>query len=250
MIAPEVFTLPDPARLVRAAAEQVVQTLRGAQAERETASLVLTGGSTPRPLYGLLATDYAHAVDWHRVRVFFSDERFVPHDHAASNYRLAKETLLDPLGLPPAHVHPFPTDQPSPEAAARAYERALRAVFDDAPAFDLVLLGMGSDGHVASLFPGGPEVGERDRWAVVAEAPAGAEVRERLSLTLPVLSAGRTVLFLVSGAEKREAVRAVFESEAETPPAERVGARERLLWFLDAAAYDVDAASSAGTSVS
>lgn len=251
MIAPEVFLLPDEPRLVRAAAEQVVQTLRAALKAREEATCVLTGGSTPRPLYRLLATDYAHALDWARVRVFFSDERFVPPDHAASNYRMAREALLDALPNPPPRVHPFPTELPSPAEAAHAYERTLRGVFGDGgPRFDLVLLGMGSDGHVASLFPGGPELAERERWAVASEAPAGAEVRERLSLTLPVLSSGRTVLFLVSGAAKREAVRAVLRSERETPPAERVGARERLLWFLDAAAYDEDAAGSAAPSVS
>lgn len=234
MIAPEVFTFPDPKRLARAAAETVVEVLRHALTERGRADLMLTGGSTPRALYELLATDYAHALDWRTVDVFFSDERHVPHAHEDSNLRMARETLLDGL-VPPERVHPFPTAS-TPEADARAYEQTLRAHFGDEPAFDLMLLGMGEDGHIASLFPGIAALDETERWVVATEAPAGMPVRDRLSLTLPVLNAGRVTLFLVAGEAKRDAVAAVMRDPDRSPPAEHVTARERLLWYVDEAA--------------
>ncbi len=236
MIAPEVFPFASPVRLARAAAETIVETLRTAVTERGRASFGLTGGSTPRPLYRLLAAEYRSALDWQQVHVFWGDERHVPHDAADSNYRLAAETLLAGLPVAEAHVHPAPTGG-TPEADARAYEQTLRAFFGDRPAFDLVLLGMGADGHVASLFPGSPALGETERWVVATEAPPASPVRERLSLTLPVLSAARTVLFLVAGEQKADAVGAVFRDPDRSPPAERVGAQERLLWFVDEAAY-------------
>lgn len=168
--------------------------------------------------------------------VFFSDERHVPHDHEDSNVWMARESLLDGL-LTPERVHPFPTGS-TPDADARTYERTLREHFGDEPSFDLVLLGMGEDGHVASLFPGIPALDETERWAVATEAPPSSPVRDRLSLTLPVLNAGRVTLFLVSGEAKRDALAAVLRDPDRSPPAERVTARERLLWYVDEAAAD------------
>ncbi|MEM1041862.1 MAG: 6-phosphogluconolactonase [Bacteroidota bacterium] len=234
MIAPEVFAFASPVRVARAAAETVVETLRAALAARGQASLVLTGGSTPGPLYRLLAASYPDALDWEHVHVFWGDERHVPHDHDDSNARFAREALLDGLAVPDAQVYPVPTGG-TPEADARAYEQTLRAYFGDeaTPAFDLVLLGMGGDGHVASLFPDSPSLGEAERWVVATEAPPASPVRDRISLTFPALGATRTVLFLVTGAGKAEAVASVFSDPGRTPPAGRVGAQERLLWFLD-----------------
>ena len=239
MIAPEVFTFSDASSLALGAAEVVVEKLRAAVAERGAAALMLTGGSTPRALYQLLAADYGHALDWSAVQFFFSDERHVPPTDRDSNYRMARETLLDALAVPRAHVHPFPTAG-TPEADARAYEQTLRDHFGEAPAFDLALLGMGEDGHVASLFPGIPALDETTRWVVATEAPPGMPVRDRLSLTFPVLNAARTVLFLVAGEAKRDALTAVLQDPDRSPPAERVTARERLLWFVDEAAAGTD----------
>lgn len=235
MIAPEVFTFPDIQALARAAAEEVVQTLRAALEARGEASLVLAGGSTPQPLYRQLAQCHANALEWKRVSVFFGDERFVPPDDEQSNFRLAAETLLAGLAFDAERVHPVPTTAGGPEAAAQAYEERLRACFGEEPAFDLVLLGIGEDGHTASLFPDSPALEERARWVVATEAPPSAPVRERITLTLPALSAGRTVLFLASGEGKRAALDAVFRDPEQTPPAQMVGARERLLWFVDEA---------------
>ena len=232
MIAPEVFTFDDPQRLARAAAETVVEVLRAAIAERGRADIVLTGGSTPRTLYELIASDYADALDWAAVDVFFSDERHVPHDHEDSNFKMAHDTFLGSL-VSDERVHPFPTGS-TPDADARSFERTLREHFGDEPVFDLVLLGIGEDGHVASLFPGTPALDETDRWVVATEAPPSSPVRERLSLTFPALNAGRVTLFLATGERKRDAVAAVLRDPDRSPPAERVTARQRLLWYLDA----------------
>jgi 6-phosphogluconolactonase len=237
MIAPEVFTFASTARLSRAAAETVVETLRAAIQRHGRATFVLTGGGTPRPLYQLLATDYRNALDWPRVEVFFGDERHVPHDDADSNFLMARDTLLDGLPLSPDRVHPIPTGS-TPEADARAYEQTLRGVFDGSvPAFDLVLLGMGADGHVASLFPDSPALDETERWVVATEAPPSSPVHDRVTLTFPAINAAHTVLFLVAGESKRDALAAVLRGPEDAPPAERVEARERLLWYVDDDAY-------------
>ena len=233
MIAPELYVFSGATRLAHAAAETVIETLRAALTQRGRASFVLTGGSTPIPLYRLLAADYRGALDWERVDFFFGDERHVPHDDDDSNVRMARETLLDGLHLSPDRVHPIPTSG-TPEADARSYERTLRAYFDGAlPAFDLMLLGMGADGHVASLFPGSPALDEAERWVVATESPPSSPVRDRVTLTFPALNASRTVLFLVAGASKHEALAAVHRDPSDAPPAERVEAQDRLLWFVD-----------------
>ena len=233
MIAPEVFTFSSATRLAHAAAEVVVETLRAALAVRGRAALVLTGGSTPGPLYRHLAADYRSALDWERVDVFFGDERYVPHDDEDSNFLMARDTLLDGLPLSPDRIHPIPTGA-SPEADAHAYEETLRAYFGDGPpAFDLLLLGMGADGHVASLFPGSPALDERDRWVVATKSPPTSPIRDRITLTFPAINAARTVLFLVAGASKHDAFAAVHGDPGDAPPAERVEPRDRLLWFVD-----------------
>ncbi len=237
MIPPEVFTFASPVHLARAAAETVTETLRTAVAERGRASFVLTGGSTPKALYQRLATHYHDALDWQRVHIFWGDERYVPPDDDDSNTRFAHETLLDDLPIPDTQIYPIPTSD-TPEADARAYEQMLRDYFGDGPpAFDLVLLGMGGDGHIASLFPERDALNETERWVVATDAPPTSPVRERISLTFPILNAARTVLFLVSGESKADAVHSVFRDPDRSPPAERVGAQERLLWFVDEAAY-------------
>lgn len=244
MIAPELFTFSSLSRLAHAAADTAVETLRAALDERGQASFVLTGGSTPIPLYRLLAADYRHALDWDRVDVFFGDERHVPHDDEDSNFRMARDTLLDGLPLSPDRIHPMPTGD-TPEADARAYEETLRDYFGDGPpAFDLLLLGMGADGHVASLFPGSPALDETERWVVATQSPPTSPVLDRITLTFPAINASRTVLFLVAGASKRDALAAVHSNPGASPPAEFVEARNRLLWFVDdAAAGDLDRTS-------
>jgi 6-phosphogluconolactonase len=225
--------------LSAAAAARFAAAARAAVAARGRFAVALAGGQTPRALYALLAGAAGAAVPWPEVEVWFGDERCVPPDDAASNFRLAHETLLAHVAVPPAAVHRIRGELPAP-AAADDYERALRAAFADGRTFDVVLLGVGGDGHTASLFPGAPTLDESRRWAVAAEAPPSAPVTARVSLTLPALAAAREAWLLCAGAETRDAVRAARRALADPAaprgPAARVRARERTVWMLDRAA--------------
>jgi 6-phosphogluconolactonase len=171
--------------------------------------------------------------------VFWSDERFVPDSDPLSNARMARLALLDHVPIPPGHVHPIPTATAGPEDSAQLYEGELKRFYgadtlDPArPLFDLVLNGMGDDGHTASLFPGSPALAERDRWAVAAEAGMDPRV-PRVTLTFPVLESCRASVFLVSGAGKRETLRRVLSGE--DLPAARLKPQGPLIWFADEAA--------------
>jgi 6-phosphogluconolactonase len=204
-------------------------------------TFVLSGGSTPRKLFSLLASDkFVSRIEWARVEFFWGDERCVPPDHPDSNYRMARESMLDLLRVDPARVHRMRGEDP-PERAAAAYESMLHEFFgmgpaEPPPAFDLVLLGMGPDGHTASLFPGTAALDERERWVAANRSPDGMP---RLTLTFPVLNAAANVLFLVSGADKAERVQQILERApgADALPASRVRpSRGQLEWMIDRAA--------------
>jgi 6-phosphogluconolactonase len=222
----------DPAALARLAARGVARPAGDAVRVRGRFLWSLAGGATPRAAYALLAEPGA-AVAWDRVEVFFGDERCVPPDHPDSNYRMAAEALLSRVPLAAGKVHRIRGEDDPAEAAA-AYEAELRALArGEVPRLDLVLLGMGPDGHVASLFPGSQALGERRRLAVAVERPAGRGV----TLTLPVLNAARAVAFLVAGVEKAERIREILTGEADPlVPARLVRPTGDLLWLLDEAA--------------
>jgi 6-phosphogluconolactonase len=231
----EVF--PDREQLIRAAAEHVVRLASSAIAASGKFSLALAGGSTPKPLYTLLASEsYVTRIDWQRVHVFWGDERCVPPDDPQSNYRMVKETMLDAVPIPSGNVHRI-RGEDEPETAALAYEQELRTFFGDSAAFDLVVLGMGDDGHTASLFPGSPAVTERERW-VVAQHVAHVSMW-RITLTPVAINAAKNVIFLVSGSEKADRLREVLESprRPEVLPAQAIQPiHGRLLWLVDQAA--------------
>ncbi len=237
----ELRSFAGPRELAESAAELLARTAARAVRDRGAFKLVLSGGNTPRALYARLAEPpFASRIPWEKVQVHWGDERFVPPQHEQSNYRLAAETLLSRVPVPADHVHPIPTDAPTPEQAALSYAGTLRALAAEQgrspPCFDLVLLGLGSDGHTASLFPGGPECAERERWCVASRAPEGAAVLERITLTLPVLNAARCVLFLVSGTEKRQTLQKVLRpapGEERRYPAQLVRPAGELLWLAD-----------------
>jgi 6-phosphogluconolactonase len=242
MGAAELRILENGEELAREAADFVVwvgeQALRSAGAFR----LALSGGSTPKTLYALLAGPaLAGRLDWRRVSVFFGDERCVPPDHADSNFRMANDTLFKPLKLAGARLFRM-RGEDEPEQAARQYEENIRKEFNaPAPAwprFDLILLGLGDDGHTASLFPGTPALGERQRLVVPNRAPQGT--KQRITFTAPLINQARTVVFLVSGRSKAPALKAVLEDRAADPerfPAKLVQPETgRLIWFLDRAA--------------
>ncbi|GAO02397.1 6-phosphogluconolactonase [Anaeromyxobacter sp. PSR-1] len=223
----------DPAGLARAAAEEVARRAGEAVAARGRFAVALAGGSTPRALYEVLADPAAPwrgRVPWARTEVWFGDERCVPPDHPDSNYRMAREALLDRVA--PAAVHRIEGERPPAEAAAR-YEAALRrdAEPDGAPPrLDLVLLGLGADGHTASLFPGSPALDERARWVAAPFVPAvGAH---RVTLTLPVLERARAIAFLVSGAGKRAALGRLLAAGPPAIPAARVRPLDGALLVL------------------
>jgi 6-phosphogluconolactonase len=195
----------------------------------------LSGGSTPRRLYELLAQA---DVPWDRVHWFWGDERFVPPDHADSNYRMAREALLARAPVPSANIHAIPTEGLSPEEAASAYERTLQRFYGadvlvrERPLFDVTLLGLGEDGHTASLFPGHPALGEERRWVL---AVRGARKEARITLTYPALQASRETAFLVTGAAKKDAL-ARARAGDRTIPAGRLRPVGGLHWFIDRAA--------------
>jgi 6-phosphogluconolactonase len=222
----------------------MAQVAARAVADRGRFTVALSGGSTPRRLYRLLSdvqASFRAQIPWERTHVFFGDERHVPPDHPESNYRMAHEALL--AHVPAASVHRIQGEESDPARAAAAYEAELRRFFELSdpgaapPQFDLVLLGLGPDGHTASLFPRSPALEERRKWAV------GVFVERlrahRITLTLSVINRAREVLFLVSGAEKAEALARVFAhaTGAEPLPAARVRPESgTLLWIVDRAA--------------
>jgi 6-phosphogluconolactonase len=225
--------------LTRAAAEEVARAAERAVAERGRFTLALSGGSTPRPLYRLLASDpYRERLPWSAIHLFWGDERHVPPDHADSNFRMAREAMIDHVPVPPGNVHRVAAEDPDARRAAAAYESELRSFFGlapgEQPAFDLLLLGIGPDGHTASLFPGSPAVNESDH--VVVAPWVEAQRTFRITLTPPALNRGRLALFLVSGEDKADALHAVIEGEREPDryPAQVVEGNR--LWMVDRAA--------------
>ena len=234
----EVVIVPDPESLAHEAAERFAHLAREAAELRGRFGVALSGGSTPQALYRLLALEpYYSQVPWAQVHLFWADERSVPPDHPGSNYRLAYEALIAQVRIPADNVHRI-RGELAPDAAARAYDRDLLRFFGGLqPRFDLVLLGLGSDGHTASLFPDSVALEETERLAVATTAFYGNRPAERVTLTLPVLNAARQVLFLVSGADKAKIVLAALADGGQVLPAQRVRpAAGMLTWLLDAAA--------------
>lgn len=239
--APEIRVCEDADDLAHEAADLFVWAGRQAIAASGRFRVALSGGRTPRDLYAALRDPaLAGQLDWSRVEFFFGDERGVPPDHPESNFALADEGLFQPLRIPAERVVRMPGETTPAEAAAAEYETRLRRAFGDEPwpRFDLVLLGLGEDGHTASLFPGTAALQERTKWVTAGLAPTG--VRSRITLTVPVLNRARTVLFLVTGAAKAPIVRVLLEGpgrEAARYPASLIRPESgRLIWLLDRAA--------------
>ena len=234
---------PDIDALSRAALEELLRDLREAIARRGRGALALSGGHTPEKMYALWATTekYRSETDWNRVHLFWGDERYVPQSDPLSNYRMTREALLARVPIPAANVHAAPTDLPTPEQAAAAYDQELRKFFGSVtPAFDVTLLGLGPEGHTASLFPDSAALEEKESW--VAAVRVAAVPPDRLTFTLPVLNSSRNTYFLVAGENKRTilaALRAEPDSRPSVYPAGRIRPADgRVLWYLDQAAAD------------
>jgi len=236
---PHVRVFADAAEVARAAAGRFAELAARSVAERGAFSVALAGGNTPRSVYELLAgSEFSEKIDWPSVHVFFGDERAVPPDDAESNYRMASEALLSRVRVPPANVHRMKGEGDA-AANARLYEDELRAFFGDAawPRFDLVMLGMGDDGHTASLFPSTAALEERRAW--VAANWVEKLGAWRVTLTAPAVNAARNVLFLVTGAGKAARLREVLRARRDPArlPSQLISPADGALeWFADRAA--------------
>lgn len=229
-----VETFENPEKLAEAAARSFVEKAARAIAERGRFAAALAGGSTPKATYEVLARDHVSNVDWPNVHVFFGDERTVPPDHEDSNYRMAREVLID--HVPVGSVHRMRGELPPDEAAA-SYEEDLRAFFEEEPpVLDLVMLGIGGDGHTASLFPETSALEVTDRLVVANPVPKLGTTR--ITLTAPFLNAAREVTFLVAGEDKAEALKEILEGAADPReyPAKLVRPSGDPIWMVDRAA--------------
>jgi 6-phosphogluconolactonase len=230
-----VEVVADPPALAHRAAEWMTET---ALAAKGPLRIALSGGSTPKALYSLLASDeFRDRFPWQQVSWFWGDERFVPYDHPESNYRMAREAMLARVPVPPQNIHPIPADG-TPEEAARRYEQILHEAYGapileaTRPFFDIMLLGLGADGHTASLLPGEKVLDERDRW-VAAVSHGRPEVR--ITMTYPVIESSQHVVFLVAGQEKAAILQKIRTGGSQAPAA-RIRPAGELLWFVDRAA--------------
>jgi 6-phosphogluconolactonase len=232
---------PDLDALSREAASLIEQTANAAVSQRGRFAMALAGGRSPRTLYRILAAESGSRIPWEHTHLFWGDERSVPLDHPDSNYRMVARSLLSGITIPEGNVHRVRTER-GPRGAAGSYERMLRRFFDangqgeSALTFDLVLLGVGSDGHTASLFPDDPGLDGDRRWVRAVRAPAGVVSRRRVTLTLPAINRSRHAVFLVSGSNKRPVMKAILDDPAPAAspyPAARVRAAGTTWWLMD-----------------
>jgi 6-phosphogluconolactonase len=232
----EILISPDANRLAERAAEFIVTLAE----IHHPFTIALSGGSTPRALYSLFASEaFSSRINWNDVQFFWSDERCLPPDDPESNYYLARTTLFDHAPIPAANIHRIKGERPPSEAAAD-YEGQLRAYFGggDFPRFDLILLGMGDDGHTASLFPHSPALSEQTRWVIQNHVPA-AKPPWRITFTYPLINAAHNVAFLVAGAGKAHRLKQVLQGPPtpEALPSQFIKpAQGELYWFVDEAA--------------
>ena len=228
MPSPTPFLYESAAAAAHAGAQQVAEALREAPDDVPLA-LGVSGGSTPAPLYRALADE---DVPWHRLQVFWIDERFVPSTDERSNERLVREALLNRVPIPAANIHPVPTHLPTAQAAADAYDATLRRVLGDQGGLTVAVLGVGEDGHTASLFPGQP-LDHPGRRAVHTPAPDTSPVRDRITVTRELIADSSTAFFLVTGMKKQDiVVRCLCDVESVLPAA-KVHARDETIWLLD-----------------
>jgi 6-phosphogluconolactonase len=233
----------DAEHLARRGADLFSRAARESTDQQGRFAVALSGGSTPRPMYRLLAREpYLSDIPWHSTHLFWVDERVVPFDHPDSNFGAAKKDFLDHVPIPPDQLHPMPA-WARPEEGAALYRTELKSFFErfgggDYPVFDLIYLGVGKDGHTASLFPGQASLEESRAW--VLSVKGGDPDVFRLTLTLPVLNRSKRIIFLVSGEEKASILRSLFEERGSPLPARKVSPLDgRVTWLLDRAAVSL-----------
>jgi len=237
----EIAVCPDAAALAAAAADRIVTASREAIRRAGRFTFVLSGGSTPERTYARLAqSPHRESIDWSLTWLFFGDERFVENDDQRSNYRMAEQALLKPLAIEPSHIFAIPTGLGAPDQCAARYESMLRSYFKLSPAsdflqFDMILLGLGDDGHTASLFPGKPALDEKTAWVMWSPPGTLPPPVDRITFTFPLINSAREVLFLVSGAAKAEVLKEILESppDVHKHPASGVRPAGKLTWLVD-----------------
>lgn len=227
--------------LSEAAAEEIVTQALASVAEQGIFSLVLTGGQTPGLLYEIFGSEpFAGRMPWRQTHLFWGDERCVSPENPASNYRLAREAFLEKGHVPEANIHRMAGENPDPVQAARDYDKDLRDFFHkhsrlSAPRFDCLLLGMGGDGHIASLFPGSTLLAEKNDWVAALPEPAGSPMLPRITLTLPALQRARKTIFLISGEKKRAIFTEITGEKSRAQkkyPAALLEPEGELVWFI------------------
>ena len=227
----QVELLPSKEKLIEQALDICLPKIQEAIAQRGQCTIALAGGNTPRPLYESIATQN---LPWEKIHIFWGDERYVPADHSDSNQKMAREALLDRVPLPPENIHSMPTGAGDPEADAAAHDAHLREFFQvssgEFPSLDLILLGMGGDGHTASLFPYTDALKVSDRLITVGNKDG----QPRLTFTAPLINQARCVIFLVAGADKQEALDKVFAETADEMnyPSRLIQPQGELQWLL------------------
>ena len=239
-VKPLIRHFPDIASMSHAVAEKIVYLANDSIDKTGRFSLALAGGNTPRMLYQLLGEDYRDKIDWPSTHLFWGDERFVPKDDKESNFNMAYRSLISRTPIPDENIHPIQTVDTEYDTASKRYEKELKIFFQlkdlkNYKTFDLVLLGLGSDGHTASLFPGDPVLYEREKLVKSVKAPRKYLTRKRITLTLPAINSSERVFFLVSGPEKKEVLRRILKEKGSTDtplPAELVHPKGELIWFV------------------
>ncbi len=226
--------LPDKASLIDRSLEIVLTQLKSAIAAKDKCAIALAGGSTPKPLYEALASQ---SLPWEKIHIFWGDERYVSPTHSNSNQLMARQAWLEKVNFPAENIHPMPTAANNPEADAKKYEAELRDFFQtesEIPVFDLILLGMGDDGHTASLFPHTEVLNVSDRLIGVGNKDG----QPRLTFTIPLINHANCVLFMVAGENKRSALEQVFAAEADAMnyPSRAIQPQGELWWLLDESA--------------
>ncbi|MFC2169262.1 6-phosphogluconolactonase [Acidobacteriota bacterium] len=224
-----------------ALASFIAETARKTVESKGRFFMALSGGKTPEVFYGLLASEFADSIPWQSVHLFWGDERYVLKDHPDSNYALAFRTLISKVPLIVQNIHRIPTELKPQRKAAEAYQATLHKFFstpkkDPLVSFDVILLGMGEDGHTAALFPENPALREKERWVVPTFSSSPFSPQPRISLTLPVINGSRTGIFLVSGSKKTRTLRSILINPKEVRhiyPAAMVCPREKLFWIID-----------------
>lgn len=246
MADPLLHFFPDIDTLSHTVAERLITLAQSTISSQKHFSLCLSGGNTPRRLYQLLATEYRTKLDWDNLHLFWGDERYIPPTHPESNYAMVLQELIPLVPIPAANIHRIPTELNSSEQAALKYEQEIKRFFfnqgiDTAQSsFDLVLLGLGTDGHTASLFPNDPVLDKSDQLVAAITAPDYIQPRQRITLTLPILNQAYHIFFLVSGEEKKPVLQFILSEQEEAIkryPAARIKSKNVVEWFVDKPAY-------------